>query len=84
MARMAEELNSSLEHSPTWIVAVIFSIIVFIYLHPALHELGRIDTSNCFSFLLTVLLAIGYTIPYIYEWFSILREAPTPNHLFSY
>uniref|UniRef100_A0A0R0G6P7 MLO-like protein n=1 Tax=Glycine max TaxID=3847 RepID=A0A0R0G6P7_SOYBN len=40
---MAEELNQSLEYTPTWIVAVVCSIIVFISLcvERALHKLGK-------------------------------------------
>ncbi|KAF7842851.1 MLO-like protein 13 [Senna tora] len=40
---MAEELNGSLEYTPTWIVAVVCSIIVFISLcvERALHWLGK-------------------------------------------
>ncbi|KAK7332504.1 hypothetical protein VNO80_29256 [Phaseolus coccineus] len=40
---MAEELNHSLEYTPTWIVAVVCSIIVFISLcvERALHKLGK-------------------------------------------
>ncbi|RDX94889.1 MLO-like protein 13, partial [Mucuna pruriens] len=40
---MAEELNQSLEYTPTWIVAVVCSIIVFISLcvERALHRLGK-------------------------------------------
>ncbi|XP_012569588.1 MLO-like protein 13 isoform X2 [Cicer arietinum] len=40
---MAEELNQSLEYTPTWIVAVVCSIIVFISLcaERALHYLGK-------------------------------------------
>ncbi|TKY72317.1 MLO protein 13 [Spatholobus suberectus] len=40
---MAEELNHSLEYTPTWIVAVVCSIIVFISLcvARALHRLGK-------------------------------------------
>ncbi|KAK7331213.1 hypothetical protein VNO77_25431 [Canavalia gladiata] len=40
---MAQELNQSLEYTPTWIVAVVCSIIVFISLcaERALHRLGK-------------------------------------------
>lgn len=40
---MAEELNESLEYTPTWIVAVVCSIIVFISLcaERGLHRLGK-------------------------------------------
>ncbi|KAK7412780.1 hypothetical protein VNO78_04400 [Psophocarpus tetragonolobus] len=40
---MAEELNQSLEYTPTWIVAVVCSIIVFISfcVEQALHKLGK-------------------------------------------
>ncbi|KAL2341481.1 hypothetical protein Fmac_009421 [Flemingia macrophylla] len=40
---MAEELNQSLEYTPTWIVAVVCSIIVFISLcvERAIHRLGK-------------------------------------------
>jgi hypothetical protein len=40
-----EELNQSLEYTPTWIVAVVCSIIVFISLiaERALHRLGKVN-----------------------------------------
>jgi len=40
-----EELNGSLEYTPTWIVAVVCSIIVFISLcaERALHCLGKVN-----------------------------------------
>lgn len=43
---MAEELNDSLEYTPTWIVAVVCSIIVFISLcvERALHKLGKVNS----------------------------------------
>jgi len=39
-----EELNESLEYTPTWIVAVVCSIIVFISLcaERGLHHLGKV------------------------------------------
>ncbi|KAK7246069.1 hypothetical protein RIF29_40927 [Crotalaria pallida] len=45
---MAEELNQSLEYTPTWIVAVVCSIIVFISLivERGLHGLGKVEANK--------------------------------------
>ncbi|KAL9320677.1 hypothetical protein ACSQ67_012516 [Phaseolus vulgaris] len=62
---MAEELNDSLEYTPTWIVAVVCSIIVFISLcvERALHKLGKYLRSKNQNELYEVLTKLEEALP---------------------
>lgn len=72
-----EELNQSLEYTPTWIVAVVCSVIVFISLcvERALHRLGKVNQHILSYFcdlhvpnlIFSIMFSIGMVIALIYS-----------------